>query len=83
MFESRIRQLIDQPLNATGLQLAAVGVSAKCIMCAGFVIGMSGAVAIALDAVVLGLVLILFNRLADGLEAQLLARHRRPTSAVS
>ena len=83
MFESRIRQLIDQPRNAAALQLAAVGVSAKGVLCAGFAIGMSGAVALAFDAVVVGLVLIFFSRLADGLEAQLLARHKRPTSAVS
>ena len=68
MFDSRIRQLIDPPLNAAGRQLSAMGVSANVVTCAGFAIGMSGAVAIAFDAVVVGLVLILFSRLADGLD---------------
>ena len=68
MFDSRIRQLIDPPLNAAGRQLAAIGVSANVVTCAGFAIGMSGAGAIAFDAVVVGLVLILISRLADGLD---------------
>ena len=68
MFDSRIRQLIDPPLNAAGRQLSAMGVSANVVTCAGFATGMSGAIAIAFDAVVVGLVLILISRLADGLD---------------
>ena len=68
MFDSRIRQLIDPPLNAAGRQLAAMGVSANVVTVGGFAIGMSGVSAIAFGAVVTGLVLILISRLADGLD---------------
>ena len=68
MFDARIRPLIDPPLNAVGRWLAARGITADWVTIAGFVLGMSAAVAIAFEDYLLGLVLIIVSRLADGLD---------------
>ena len=68
MFDARIRPLIDPPLNAVGRWLAARGITADWVTIAGFVLGMSAAVAIAFHDFWLGLALIIVSRLADGLD---------------
>lgn len=78
MFDARLRPLIDPPLNALGRGIAARGVSANALTLAGLVIGLGGAVAIALEAWGIGLALILLNRLLDGIDGAV-ARVTGPT----
>jgi phosphatidylglycerophosphate synthase len=68
VFDSRLRPLIDPPLNAAGRRLASVGLSADQVTVAGFALGMLAAAAIAAGAFLVGLVLIVANRLCDGLD---------------
>jgi phosphatidylglycerophosphate synthase len=68
VFDSRLRPLIDPPLNAAGRRLAGLGVSADQVTLAGFVFGMLAAPAIAAGAFLVGLVLVIANRLCDGLD---------------
>lgn len=75
MLDARLRRLIDPPLDRLSAPLAAHGVSADAVTIAGFVIGLGAAAAIAGRAFLLGLGLLLLNRLFDGLDGAI-ARHR-------
>jgi len=68
MLDSRIRPLIDPPLNAIGKGLARAGVTANQITLAGAVIGIASGVAIGYRYYLLGLALVLLSRLLDGLD---------------
>ena len=68
MLDSRIRPLIDPPLNAIGKGLARAGVTANQVTIAGAVIGISAGVAIGCRYYLLGLALVLLSRLLDGLD---------------
>lgn len=68
MFDSKIRPLIDPPLNALGRTFAARGVSADSVTIAGLVLGLMAAGAIVLQFYSLALVLILLSRISDGLD---------------
>ena len=68
MLDARIRPLIDPPLNRLGHALAQRGVTANGLTLIGLLIGLAGAVAIAFGEARWGLVLILTNRLLDGLD---------------
>lgn len=68
MFDARIRPLIDPPLNALGRGLARVGLSANTVTLAGLIPALGAAVAIAHGQYLVGLALILVNRLLDGLD---------------
>ncbi|MEM6857459.1 MAG: CDP-alcohol phosphatidyltransferase family protein [Pseudomonadota bacterium] len=78
MLDSRLRPLIDPPLNAVGSGLAGLGVTANPLTFAGLALGLGGSVAIAFGQLALGLGLILANRLLDGLDGAV-ARVRGPT----
>lgn len=78
MFDARLRPLIDPMLNAAGRRLAAAGVSADALTLAGFGCGMGAALAIWAGAPLLAALLILANRLADGLDGAV-ARARART----
>jgi phosphatidylglycerophosphate synthase len=78
VFDAKLRPVIDGPLNAVGRRLAAHGIAADHVTIAGFMIGVAAAVAIATGAFGLGLVLIGFNRVADGLDGAI-ARATQPT----
>ncbi|MDJ0979627.1 MAG: CDP-alcohol phosphatidyltransferase family protein [Erythrobacter sp.] len=78
MLDSRLRPLIDPPLNAVGRVLANTGVTANALTFAGLALGLGAAAAIALENLALGLVLILANRVCDGLDGAV-ARVRGPT----
>ena len=78
MLDSRLRRLIDRPLDALGLRLARRGVSADGITWAGFVVGCGAWTLLALQSYGWALVLILLNRFADGLDGAV-ARHKRQT----
>jgi len=68
MFDTRLRPLIDPPLNAAGKRIARLGISANAVTVSGFAFGMGAAVLIALGAPLAGLLFLLINRLADGLD---------------
>lgn len=78
MLDAKLRPLIDPSLNACGRWLARKGVSADSVTIGGFVLGISGALAIALSEVMLGLALIVLSRIADGLDGAV-ARATRKT----
>lgn len=78
MFDARLRPLIDPPLDAIGRWLAARGVQANLLTFAGLAIGLAGAAAAASGEFTLALVLVLLNRLFDGLDGAV-ARVRAPT----
>jgi phosphatidylglycerophosphate synthase len=68
MFDGTLRRAAGARLDACGKVIARAGLHADHITIAGFVIGMGGAAAIAFGAWSLGLLLVLLNRLADGLD---------------
>jgi phosphatidylglycerophosphate synthase len=70
--------LIDPPLNRAGRALARLGVTANQLTFAGLMLGLAGAAAIAFGQIGLGLVLILANRVLDGLDGAV-ARVRGPS----
>lgn len=68
MFDARLRPLIDPPLNALGRWLARAGIGADAISLAGLIPALGTAAAIAHGQYLVGLALILVNRLLDGLD---------------
>jgi len=68
MFDSRLRPLIDPPLNHLGHTLAGFGVRANWVTVAGLVLGLGAAAAIIAGLWFLALALVLASRLADGLD---------------
>lgn len=78
MLDSKLRPLIDPPLNAVGRILANIGVSANMLTFTGLTLGLGGAAAIASGDLRLGLAGILANRVLDGLDGAV-ARVRGPT----
>lgn len=78
MFDPLARRLIDPPLNRAAGLLARAGLGANAVTVGGFVVGMGGCVALALQEYGFALGLILLNRLADGLDGAI-ARRLGPT----
>lgn len=78
MFDARLRPLIDPPLERAGQALVRRGITANQLTFAGLAIGLAGASAIAAGHLMLALVLIIANRLLDGLDGAV-ARVRGPT----
>lgn len=68
MFDTRLRRLVDPLLDRAGEALARRGVTADALTMAGLALGLAAALAISLHAFSFALVLILANRLADGLD---------------
>ena len=68
MFDGRLRQMIDPPLDRMGHRLAAAGLTADQVTIAGFLVGMLAGLAIANQLYLLGLLLLGAGRLADGLD---------------
>jgi phosphatidylglycerophosphate synthase len=68
MFDAKLRPLIDPPLNAVGRWLARAGIGANAVTLTGIVLGIGAGVAAARADYDLALVLILANRLLDGLD---------------
>lgn len=68
MFDSRLRSLIDPPLNSMGRVIARMGIGANTLTLAGLVPALGAGLAIACQHYWLGLALILINRLLDGLD---------------
>ena len=80
MFDRRAQALLRPVLNATARGLVRAGVSADALTWLGFAIGIAAAMAIAWQAFVVGLVLLLVSRLLDGLDGGV-ARLTQPTDA--
>jgi phosphatidylglycerophosphate synthase len=78
MFDTNLRHWIDPPLNALGRRIASLGITADQVTLAGFALGLIAAGAIALDAPLIGLAFIAFNRILDGLDGAV-ARATAPT----
>ena len=78
MFDSRLRPRIDPPLDRAARALVAAGLTADQITAAGLILGLGAAGAIAFEAYGIALVLIVLNRLADGLDGAV-ARATRPS----
>ncbi len=74
MLDARLRLLIDPPLDRLSGALARTGLSANGASLLGFAFGLAALAAIALQAYLLGLGLILLNRLFDGLDGALARR---------
>lgn len=68
MFDGRLRQMIDPPLDRMGHRLAAAGLTADQVTIAGFLVGMLAGLAIANQLYLLGLLLLGAGRIADGLD---------------
>lgn len=68
MLDARVRQLIDPPLAVAGARLAAAGVRADAVTLAGFAIGLLAVPLLAVGAYGWALLVILANRLGDGLD---------------
>ncbi|MCF8467976.1 MAG: CDP-alcohol phosphatidyltransferase family protein [Sneathiella sp.] len=74
MFDAALRHIIDPPLNALGTKMAAVGISANTVTVVGFVLGIAAVPLIMFENYGLALILIVLNRLFDGLDGAV-ARH--------
>ena len=68
MLDSHLRRYIDPASDRVGKICARMGVSANAVTYGGAALGIGAFVAIAYSAFTLGLVLILLNRIADGLD---------------
>lgn len=68
MFDAKLRPLIDPPLNAAGRWLAGIGIGANSVTIVGIVLGIGAGLAAARADFGLALLLILANRLLDGLD---------------
>jgi phosphatidylglycerophosphate synthase len=78
MLDSRLRPIIDPPLDALGARLARIGLTANQVTLAGGAVGIAAGVAIGYQHYLIGLALLLFSRLFDGLDGAI-ARATRQT----
>lgn len=68
MLDAKLRPLIDPPLNRAGQWLAGRGIGPNAVTLVGLAPGLASAIAIGHGHFAVGLVLILMNRLLDGLD---------------
>ena len=68
MLDRHLRPLIDRPLDKAGRLLARSGVSANAVTVAGFAVGVAAMAALALQAYAPAAVLVVANRVLDGLD---------------
>jgi len=78
MLDGFLHPVIAPPLDRIARWLAALGVSADTLTWTGFVIGLAALPAIGTEHYGLGLILVLVNRLIDGLDGAV-ARQTSPT----
>jgi phosphatidylglycerophosphate synthase len=77
MIDGRIRALIDPPLARAGQRLAAAGVGADAISIGGCALGLCAALAVAFGQFTLALLLLVANRVGDGLDGAVARATRR------
>lgn len=80
MLDTLLRPLINRPLEATGQRLANRGISANAVTMAGLVAGLLAAGCIVAGFFLAALVLIVLNRVLDGLDGAV-ARASMPTDS--
>lgn len=80
MLDKHIVPVLKTPLNKVAAHLHEKGVKADQITTAGFIIGVISVLLIAINQPLAGLVALLLNRLADGIDGEL-ARLQQPTDA--
>jgi phosphatidylglycerophosphate synthase len=68
MLDSRLRPLIDPPLEATGRFLARLGIGADAVTLTGLALALGAAATIASGRFGLGVALVALNRIVDGLD---------------
>jgi phosphatidylglycerophosphate synthase len=68
MIDRWIRPLIDPPLAQAGRLLATSGIGADAITVGACILGLGGAAAVAFGEFTLALLLLIANRIADGLD---------------
>ena len=78
MLDPLMRRVIDPPLERAGHWLARSGLTANAVTWLGFAIGLAAIGALAFQLYGLALLLILANRIADGLDGAV-ARQRGPS----
>jgi phosphatidylglycerophosphate synthase len=78
MLDTVMRPFINRPLNAAGLYLARRGATANAVTVTGLLVGLCAALAVAIGWFAPGFVLIVINRIIDGLDGAV-ARASRPT----
>ncbi len=71
MFDTRLRPLIDPPLERAARLIARTGVSANALTVAGAFIALGASAAVATERYGLALALIIVNRLVDGIDGPL------------
>lgn len=74
MLDAQVRRLIDPPLNQAAAGLAGIRVGANAVTIGGFTLGLAAIVAVALHHFIPALLLLLLNRLADGLDGAIARR---------
>ena len=74
MFDGYMRRIIDPPLDRIARRFAAGGVPANAITVAGFAIGLLAVPALAAEWYGIALILILLNRVADGIDGAVARR---------
>lgn len=74
MLDARLRPLVDRSLSRSGALLAGRGIGPDSVTLTGFALGVAAGSCLAFEAYGLALVLILLNRLCDGLDGAV-ARH--------
>ncbi len=79
MLDPLLRRLVDPPLNRAGAWLADHGLTANQATLAGLVVGLLAVPLLAYGNYIAALVVILLNRLLDGLDGAI-ARRGRPTA---
>lgn len=79
MLDPLLRRLVDPPLDRVGRWLADRGLSANQATLAGLAVGLLAVPLLAYGNYIAGLVVILLNRLLDGLDGAI-ARRNRPTA---
>src|SRR3954463_4968877 len=79
MLDARLRQIIDPPLDRIGARLAGWRIGADAVTVAGFGVGVGAWIALAVQAYASALLLVILNRLCDGLDGAV-ARHAGVTN---
>jgi phosphatidylglycerophosphate synthase len=74
MLDAAVRPLVDPPLAKLADRAIAAGLSANAVTLIGFAVGMLAVPALAADWYLIALLLILLNRLADGLDGAIARR---------
>jgi len=78
MFDAALRPNLDRVVDTVGRWFAASGISASMVTFVGFALGLAAVLAVVMGMMLAAFVLILLNRLCDGLDGAI-ARATAPT----